>query len=598
VPTATALAEATATPVPEVAADFRKDWVNYLLNHPGYKPAWGTPQYGGTARWTGISATTTSWLSGYPGWGCCAQGSMEAYNGLLAMDPWGSIRDGPICDLCESWSVSADGLTYTFKLRQGVKFQSEGWGKDKGAPAEAYGAELTCEDVKASHEWIASPPATELLSFASRHRSYFAHFKDVTCPDGPNGYTAVLNFKYYKNATTATLASGVRIWNKEYREWVDAQWPGIMTTAKEEGYLLQHGTGPFIPTFGDSYRVMKSKKNPNYFIEGAPFLDNFESFLIGDPNTKFASLLTGKLTSIGPGSSGITKPQAIQVQTTYRDKIELYVMPYNHIQVLMLNPLRPPFDDWKVRWAVNLALDRQDWIRFQKAGDAPMASPAWYFHPDNGWNIPEKEFSTFPGFRQDKKDEDIAEANRLLDEAFGKGVRPRVDQYVITLFSRREPSLWGIDFFRKHLNWEFNVKYVDTYGPIANECLYTLRTEASTVMQQTLSAAPGDAIQGIHSRQTTQPPCYIRGNKTGDLDADIARIDALIEEADSTLDDARRAKLLREIELYMGNERLTSATLSSMNPAWANTFRQKGNKWIEIAPTVLYRVLDRIWMAE
>jgi len=525
---------------------------------------------------------------------------MEAYNGLLSMDPWMHITNAPICDLCESYTVSADALTYTFKLREGVMFQSENWAKDKGAPAEAYGAELTCEDVKASMEWNANPPNAEKISFAVRHRAYFANLGEVTCPDGAQGHTVVLQYTYFRNATLGYLSAGVRIWNKEYREWLDAEWPGEMTKANPEGFLLHHGTGPFIPTSADSSIAVKLKKNPNYFREGSPFLDKFESFWIGDPNTKFAALVTGKVTSIGSGSSGITKAQVAQVQTTYSDRIELYIMPYNHIQVFMMNPLRPPFDDWNVRHAVNLALDREDWIKFQTVGDGHMATPAYYFHPDNGWNIPASEFTTFPGFNPATKDADIAEANRILDGVFGPGERPKVDQYVITLFSRREPSLWGIDFFKKRLAWEFNVKYVDSYGSIATDCIYTIRSEASTVMEQTLSAYPGDALGGIHSERTSKPDCYIYGFKGMGRapDAEVAAMDAKIAEADSTLDNARRDALLREIELYMGQDRLTSATLSSMNPAWANSFKQKGNKWIQLAPTVVYRVLDRMWMTD
>ena len=95
------------------------------------------------------------------------------------------------------------------------------------------------------------------------------------------------------------------------------------------------------------------------------------------------------------------------------------------------------------------------------------------------------------------KDADIAEANRLLDEAFGPGNRPKTDQYIIQLLSRREVSLWGIDFFKKNLNWEFNVQYVDTYGNIQTDCQYTLRAEASptygqSYIQHAIDGVPED----------------------------------------------------------------------------------------------------------
>jgi hypothetical protein len=536
------------------------------------------------------------------GWGAFASsfGGFQQQNSLLMMDPWGTIRDAQICDLCETFEMAADGRTVTFKLKEGVKFHSTGWGQDNGAPAEAYGSEMTCEDVKASMEWLANPPPEERASFVNRYKTYWAHFDSATCPDGPQGYTVVFNFAYYRQATLGWLAAGMQVWNKEYREWMDAEYPGIQSTAAEIGYLMNHGTGPFIPTFGDSQIVIKAEKNPNYFRTGAPFADGWQNFFIQDYNTKFAALVTGKTHHAGHGSSGVTKAQVQQIQNDYADIIELHIVRYNHIQVFMLNPMRPPFDSWKVRWAVNLFLDRQDWDSFMTVGAVKMATVAYFFHPDVGWSIPPEEFLKFPGFNPATKDADIAEANSLLDEVFGAGNRPKSDQYVIQLLSRREPSLWGIDQFKKHLNWEFNVKYVDTYGNISTDCLYTIRTEASTVMENTLTSQPGDALNGLHSTRTGKPSCYIVGWKGDGVasDEEVARIDAMLEEADSTLDDARRFELLRELELYMMNERLTSATLGSMNVAWPTRKELRGVRFYNLGTPSQQRLTDRMWLVE
>jgi hypothetical protein len=518
------------------------------------------------------------------------------------MDPWLEIGQEVMCDLCESWSVSADGKTYTFKLREGVKFQSEGWGKDKGAPAESYGAELTCEDIQASMEWFANPPADVQPSTARTMRNYLGHLDNVTCPDGPQGYTAVLNLEYFRNPTTGWLASGIPIWNKEYRQWMDAEYPGIQAKGEGEGYLINHGTGPFIPTYADSQVVTKTKKNPNYFRKGAPFADGWEDYPIPEYNTKFASLVTGKLQHAGGGSSGITKAQVIQVQQSYADKIELHIVRYNHISAFRLNPLRPPFDNWKVRWAVELALDRKSWDEFMTAGAVKMSSPAYYLHGDvarAGWGIPIEEYQTYPGYRQDKKDEDIAEANRLLDEVFGKGVRPRSDQYVIQLLSRREISVWGIEFFRKALNWEFDIKYVDTYGKIYTDCLYTIRAEANpNPNKQTYIVDPSDAFWGLHSKWTNAQLCLIAGFKTGDRDSNWAKVDALIEELDTSLDQARRHQLARELEIYVVQERTTSPNLGTMNVVWANLFELKGVHFYNLGAYSQQRLTERLWLAK
>ena len=128
----------TAVPLPTATEVPQEDWVNYLLNHPGYKPEWGEPQYGGIYKTAdprpAFRFQTTL------GYGPFSRWQFAAHNSLLMQDPWGTIRDAPICDLCESFEVSADGLTYTFKLREDVQFHEEGWAKDQGAPRLWHGA--------------------------------------------------------------------------------------------------------------------------------------------------------------------------------------------------------------------------------------------------------------------------------------------------------------------------------------------------------------------------------------------------------------------------------------------------------------------------
>ena len=479
-PTPTATVTPTATPVDDAIIDNRDDWINHLLNHPGYKPEWGEPQYGGIYRTAdprrAFRFQTTL------GYGPFSRWQFVAHNSLLMQDPWGTIRDAPICDLCESFEVSADGLTYTFVLRDDVQFHEDGWAKDQGAPG--FGTELACEDIKASHEWFAKPPPETRTSYVRTGEFYMGHLREVTCPDGPWGKTAVIQFDRFRNGTLGWLAAGIAIWDKYYREWMDAEYPGIQSTPEPEGYMINMGTGPFIPLSADSQTVMKSRKNPNYWLTGAPFMDGMDNHVIPDTDVKFASLVTGKINQAGHGSIGLSDAQVQQVRDQYADIIEQQIVRYNHISGIRVNPLRPPFDSWEVRWAVQIFLDRGDWDVHRTFGDIKMSNLAYFLHIDSGWGKPPEEFMQLPGWDPSTKDADIAEANRLLDDAFGPGIRPRTDQYVIQLLSRREISLWLIDQMKKHLNWEFDVQYVDNYGNIQTECLYTIRAEASPTYGQ------------------------------------------------------------------------------------------------------------------
>ena len=76
------------------------------------------------------------------------------YNTLMRVDPTDRTGTKFVGDLAESWTVSADRRTYTFKVRQGVKFHD--------------GSVMTSKDVKASYDHIIFPPAGVVSSRQAR----------------------------------------------------------------------------------------------------------------------------------------------------------------------------------------------------------------------------------------------------------------------------------------------------------------------------------------------------------------------------------------------------------------------------------------------
>src|SRR5688500_14020115 len=87
------------------------------------------------------------------------------YNTLLRVDPNDTSGTKPAPSLAESWTVSQDGLAYTFKLRKGVKFHD--------------GSEMTSKDVKASYDKIIFPAA----GVGSSRKGQYADVKAVEAPD-------------------------------------------------------------------------------------------------------------------------------------------------------------------------------------------------------------------------------------------------------------------------------------------------------------------------------------------------------------------------------------------------------------------------------
>ena len=87
------------------------------------------------------------------------------YSTLLKVDPFDKTGTKPVGDLAESWTVSKDGMAYTFKLRQGVKFHD--------------GSALTSRDVKASYDKIVFPPTGVASSRKSAYRAVEKQLLDL-----------------------------------------------------------------------------------------------------------------------------------------------------------------------------------------------------------------------------------------------------------------------------------------------------------------------------------------------------------------------------------------------------------------------------------
>src|SRR6185503_1894487 len=106
------------------------------------------------------------------------------YNTLLRVDPTDPGGTKPYPSLAESWAVSADGKTYTFKLRQGVKFHD--------------GSVMTSRDVKASYDKIIFPaPGVG----SSRKGQY----SDVQAIETPDASTVVFRLKNTSGSFIASL---------------------------------------------------------------------------------------------------------------------------------------------------------------------------------------------------------------------------------------------------------------------------------------------------------------------------------------------------------------------------------------------------------
>lgn len=182
----------------------------------------------------------------------------QVFDRLLRLDPETS-QPGP--SLAESYEVSEDGLTYTFRLRSGVKFSN--------------GRELTSDDVKWSFERITNPDVPAVA------KGYFVALDSIETPDAS---TVVLKYtEPFAPLPLALCRLETSILPKEAVE-DSATWEVTPT-----------GSGPFIVQSNVKDQGVVLVRNDNYWEEGLPHLAKVEHRIIPQAETAIANIRTGDI---------------------------------------------------------------------------------------------------------------------------------------------------------------------------------------------------------------------------------------------------------------------------------------------------------------
>jgi peptide/nickel transport system substrate-binding protein len=237
----------------------------------------------------------------------------QVYNGLLKLDDKMQVQP----DLAETWDVAPDGLSYTFKLRQGVKFHN--------------GRELKAADVQYSLGRVKDPKSP---------RAYL--IEAVKSVDVVNDYTVKLTLDKPFAPLLTNLASALM-----------AIVPQETVAKNGDLQKVADGTGPFILKDYVPGQMIKLERNPSYFVKGQPMLDGIEIKPMPDDTARVTAIRTGEI------DLAIQLP-AKDISTLKADKsVVLVGGPSTAYDYIGINTTRKPFNDVKVRQAMAYALDRQ-----------------------------------------------------------------------------------------------------------------------------------------------------------------------------------------------------------------------------------------------
>ncbi|MBM6581171.1 ABC transporter substrate-binding protein [Microvirga sp. BT689] len=332
------------------------------------------PQGGGTlvVTTTPEPAIITNALSSAP---TTAELATKIFDGLLEYD----FDLNPKPSLAESWEISPDGKTITFKLRQGVVWHD--------------GKPFTSADVQFS-----------LMKVVKEyHPRGKGNLGPVTSIDAPDAHTVVLNLAHpYAPLMKGLSSLETPIVPKHVYEGTDFR--------NNPAVNNPIGTGPFKFAKWEKGNFIELQRNEKYWREGKPYLDRLIFRFIADSSTRAAGVERGE---IDVATFGTINPVEMR-RLEELPNISIAKGGYEAIAPVMmleLNTKRAPFDDKRVRQAVAYALDRNFitkniWYGFGKPAVGPISS----FVKGSG------AFTDQGILKFDVKDRlDIA--NRLLDEA-------------------------------------------------------------------------------------------------------------------------------------------------------------------------------------
>jgi peptide/nickel transport system substrate-binding protein len=320
-----------------------------------------TPKQGGAATITFNNDLTT--LDPHVGYDWQNWSVIKSiFDGLMDYKP-GTTELEP--DLAESYTVSDDGLSYTFKLREGVKFHN--------------GRPMTSADVKYSFERAVNP-ATQ--SPGGGYFGMIAGYDDVaggkaTTLSGietPDDKTVV--FKLTRPDATFLHLMAINfgyVVPKEEVEKAGADW------GKQPV-----GTGAFKFVEWVPGQNIKLERNKDYFRAGVPYLDNVTFEFGQDPTVAVLRLKKGEIDVVG---DGIPPAQFAEIMADPANKELIAEGNQLHTGYVTMNVTQPPFDNVKVRQAVNMAINKERIVRLinNRAAPASQALPPAMpgYNPEN-----------------------------------------------------------------------------------------------------------------------------------------------------------------------------------------------------------------------
>lgn len=344
--------EPTAAPV--MADTNRGGFVTMMAyNAPTQKAIW---------EWAGSQLMNTS----------------PVFNGLLEYNP---ETDEPLDirgDLAETWE-QMDPTTYVFRLRPNATWQD--------------GKPVTADDIIFSLDGSVCVDCNGLDNLQGATRTgaiYTDNYYEAGNARAIDKHTVEVKTKFPAPAFIPTLALDVLKMLPRHTV-IDERKPQSIKSPKDF-----NGSGPFLHKGYTKDVKNEYEANPNYWKEGYPRLDGMRHIIIIDSASQMAAFQTGQVLMVNWIVHQIQVHDALKLQEELEGKVNFHWAGPILAHGVGFNTTKAPFDNIKVRQAVNLAIDRWEVVDTLSAGIHWMGSP---FPPDTVFGRTTEELLQIPGYR-------------------------------------------------------------------------------------------------------------------------------------------------------------------------------------------------------
>jgi peptide/nickel transport system substrate-binding protein len=382
-PTAPPPAAPTAAPAAPKPTEAPKPTAAAAAKPGIMRPLEGPPKRGGILKIAGGTVTTPHFDLHQ---GATAHPLTQIYNNLVRKDIPSGFRQ-LIPDLAESWEVSSDGKTYTFHLRNGVKWHD--------------GSPFTADDVIATFQRFIQPPPGTTITV----RSQVDMLQTVDKVDAQTvRMTLSRPASYFLEVLTTTA---MIIYPKK----------ALDENNGDLRKVIAPGTGAFMFKDHKSGEKWEFVKNPNYWDPELPYLDGIE--MLHTPQ------LTDRGTAVLTGQADMTWNASVD---TWREgegrknEISVALIPNPGAHTVHMNNTHKGLDDKRVRRAISLALSRPN-IFTAYQDQEPIFVGRW-MNTASPHSPSLDEIMKLPGYRTDKT-QDLADAKKLMaDAGYADGLGP------------------------------------------------------------------------------------------------------------------------------------------------------------------------------